>query len=145
MAIASLFGGIALANAGLGAVHGIAGPLGGAFPAPHGAACAALLPSAIAVNLRALRTRMPGSPVLDRYQVIARLVTDRPTATAEDLLDWLRDFVRSLAIPPLVSYGVTDADIPAIVAAASKASSMKANPIALTPDECAEIVRNALG
>src|SRR5215213_8761925 len=55
MALGSLFGGLALANAGLGAVHGFAGPIGGMFSAPHGAVCAALLPFVMAANLKALR------------------------------------------------------------------------------------------
>lgn len=145
MAIASLLGGIALANAGLGAVHGFAGPIGGAFSAPHGAICAALLPIVTAVNLRALRARAPESPALDRYEHAARIVTGRLQATADDLVAWLGALVEELRIPPLKAYGVGDSDIPALVASAAKASSMKANPIALTANECAEILRDAIG
>ena len=79
MAWASLLGGLALANAGLGAVHGFAAPLGGMFPAPHGAACAAVLPHAMAINVRALRQRAPESQALARYGEIGRLLTGRPT------------------------------------------------------------------
>ena len=78
MAVASLFGGLALANAGLGAVHGFAGPIGGMFPAPHGAVCAALLPHVMEANLRALRLRQPDSPALARYEAVARLLTGQP-------------------------------------------------------------------
>src|SRR5207245_11298164 len=81
MAVASLFGGLALANAGLGAVHGFAGPIGGMFPAPHGAVCAALLPDTMEVNLRALRRRAPESETLRRFDEIARILTGRPEAT----------------------------------------------------------------
>src|ERR1019366_8848920 len=84
MAVASLFGGLALANAGLGAVHGFAGPIGGSFPAPHGAICAALLPHVMAANLRALRQRAPGSAALFRYGEVARLLTRNAGATADD-------------------------------------------------------------
>jgi alcohol dehydrogenase class IV len=142
MALASLHGGIALANAGLGAVHGFAGPIGGAFPAPHGAVCAALLPHATAVNLRALRERAPAA--VERYAEVARLLTGRPTASADDLVSWLRALVARLAIRPLGAYGLGTADVPGLVAAALKASSMKGNPIALTSDECAEILAAAL-
>src|SRR5581483_3978724 len=64
MSFASLLGGLALANAGLGAVHGFAAPVGGMFDAPHGAICAAVLPHGIEANLQALRTRMPDQPSL---------------------------------------------------------------------------------
>ena len=145
MALASLFGGLALANAGLGAVHGIAGPLGGMFPAPHGAVCAALLPGVIAANLAALRARAPRHPSLGRYGEIARFVTGRPTADADDLVTFTSDLVRELRIPWLSSYGVSESDVAAIVNAAVKASSMKANPISLTADELAGVVSGALG
>ncbi len=144
MAVASLLGGLALANAGLGAVHGFAGPIGGAFSASHGAICAALLPVVTAGNLRALRARAPQSAALERYEHAARIVTGRPQAMADDLVGWLRTLVEQLRIPSLKTYGIGDADIPGLVASASKASSMKANPIALTADECNEILREAL-
>ena len=77
MSVAALFGGLALANAGLGAVHGFAGPVGGMFPAPHGAVCAALLPHVMEMNLRALRARQPASETLPRYEEVARILTGR--------------------------------------------------------------------
>ena len=77
-----LFGGLALANARLGAVHGFAGPLGGMFPVPHGVVCARLLPFATEANVRALQAREPDSPALGRYDEAARLMTGRAMATA---------------------------------------------------------------
>src|SRR5208283_2053382 len=111
MAWASLLGGLALANAGLGAVHGFAAPVGGMFPAPHGAACAALLPHAIAVNIQALRARAPASQALGRYAEVAHLLTGRSQATAEDGVLWTSEICRRLEIPPLRAYGITEADI----------------------------------
>lgn len=135
MALASLFSGLALANAGLGAVHGFAAPIGGRFPAPHGAVCAALLPHVMSANLEALRSRAPASPALERYAEIARLLTGRPQAEAADGVAWVRDLGSSLGIRPLRTYGLTEADLPSLVDLATQASSMKANPIALTPAE----------
>jgi alcohol dehydrogenase class IV len=74
MCMASLFSGIALANAKLGAVHGLAGPLGGMIDAPHGTICAALLPHVMAVNLKALRKRQPQSPALLRMAELGRIM-----------------------------------------------------------------------
>src|SRR5205807_6920104 len=99
MSVASLFGGLALANAGLGAVHGFAGPIGGMFPAPHGAVCAALLPDVMQVNLRALRQRQPESQTLSRYDELARLLTDSGKATADEGVQWVRKLVADLQIP----------------------------------------------
>ncbi len=144
MSVASLFGGLALANAGLGAVHGFASPIGGMFSAPHGAICAALLPHVTAANLAALRARAPGSAALGRYDDVARLLTGRPAATADDAVPWLHDLVAALRIPPLSTYGIARADFPAIVSAAAHASSMKANPVALTPAELTDILTQAL-
>jgi alcohol dehydrogenase class IV len=144
MAVASLFGGLALANAGLGAVHGLAGPLGGMIAAPHGAVCAALLPGVVAANLRALRQRAPGNEALGRYETVARLLTGDPAATAEDAADWLRRLVADLRIPGLATYGVGPATIGELVEKAARASSMKANPIDLTQYELASIVEGAL-
>lgn len=144
MAVAGLFGGFALANAGLGAVHGLAGPIGGRFPASHGAVCAALLPHVMAMNLRALRQRVPGGEALHRYEEIARLLTNRPTATADDGVQWVTELVRDLQIPKLSTYGLQADGVGEVVAKAADASSMKANPIALTAEELAEALRAAL-
>ncbi len=144
MALASLMGGLALANAGLGAVHGFAGPIGGMFSAPHGAICARLLPPVMAANVAALLQRAPDSPALTRYAEIARLLTERSDAQAEDGAAWAADLVEALGIRRLAAYGITAADIPEIVAKSQQASSMKANPIPLTTDELAAILHAAL-
>jgi alcohol dehydrogenase class IV len=144
LALASLYGGLALANAGLGAVHGFAGPIGGMFPAPHGAVCAALLPPVMAANLHALRTRAPDHDALRRYEEMARLLTGGGGATADEGVHWVEALVEHLGIRPLSAYGVARADFPALIKAAEKASSMKANPIPLTTDELAGILDRAL-
>lgn len=144
MAWASLLGGLSLANAGLGAVHGFAAPLGGMFPAPHGAACAAVLPHAMAINVRALRQRAPESQALARYGEIGRLLTGRPHATAEDGAAWTREICRKLEIPPLRAWSVSESDIPVLVEKAAKASSMKGNPLVLTAAELTEMISEAI-
>ncbi len=144
MALASLFGGMALANAGLGAVHGLAGPIGGMFPAPHGAVCAALLPGVMQANLRALRLRQPNSPALARYQSVARLLTGQPQAGADDGVAWVRALVADLAVCGLGRYGIKKENSAELVAKAAQASSMKANPILLTPSELGALLEEAL-
>lgn len=144
MALASLFGGLALANAGLGAVHGFAGPIGGMFPAPHGAVCAALLPHVMAANLAALRLRQPDSPVLGRFDRLGQILTGDASAVADDAVSWVLSLVKDLRIPKLGAYGITRADIPVLVEKAAQASSMKANPIPLSPAELTEILQQAL-
>lgn len=144
MALASLFGGLALANAGLGAVHGFAGPIGGSFPAPHGAVCAALLPHVMAANLRALREREPQNTALPRYQKIAGWLTGDANASADAGVDWVQKLVADLPGPPLGAYGLREEHVADLVAKAASASSMKANPIVLTPDELAQTLRRAL-
>ena len=144
MAVASLFGGMALANAGLGAVHGLAGPLGGMFSAPHGALCAALLPHVMEINSRALRDRQPSSETLRRYDEVARLLTGDATAAAGEGVAWVRQLVGDLKIPRLGVYGITREHSAEVVEKASQASSMKANPIALTPEELAQILEQAI-
>jgi alcohol dehydrogenase class IV len=140
MALASLFGGLALANAGLGAAHGFAGPVGGMFAAPHGAVCAAFLPRVIAINVRALHQREPANPALERYNEIARILTGDTRATASDGVGWIQQLCADLRVPPLRTYGVTRADFPALVEKTAVASSTKANPIKLTLDELEEIL-----
>lgn len=144
MALASLFGGLALANAKLGAAHGFAGPAGGMFPAPHGAICARVLPSVIETNVRALQEREPDNPALRRYDEIARIVTGKPDAAAADAVRWVQELCDALNVPGLSAYGMTADDIPALVEKAASASSMKGNPIALTPDDMRDILRQSL-
>jgi alcohol dehydrogenase class IV len=144
MSVASLFGGLALANAGLGAVHGFAGPIGGMFPAPHGAVCAALLPHVMAANLRALRERDERSFALRRYYRVAALLTGNPSATADAGVEWVQKLVADLPVPKLGAYGIREEHVADIVPKAAQASSMKANPIVLTPEELAATLRLAL-
>jgi alcohol dehydrogenase class IV len=144
MALASLFGGLALANAKLGAVHGLAGPLGGMFPAPHGAVCAALLPHVMAINLAALQRRSPGHPAYERYEEIAQLLTGSADARADDGVAWVGQLCRDLGIPPLSSHGVTDSACPVLIDQAQRASSMQGNPIRLEAEELADVLRRAL-
>ncbi|HEX5398289.1 MAG TPA: iron-containing alcohol dehydrogenase [Verrucomicrobiae bacterium] len=144
MAVVSLFGGLALANAGLGAVHGFAGPIGGSFPVPHGAICAALLPHVMATNLQALRQRAAGGVALSRYDQVARLLTGDTGATAADGVEWVRQLTGDLQIKPLGVFGLREEHVAGLVAKAANASSMKANPIPLTPEELAATLRGAL-
>jgi alcohol dehydrogenase class IV len=144
MALASLFGGLALANAGLGVVHGFAAALGGQWKAPHGALCAALLPHGLAANVAGLRARAPKHPALEHYSAIARLLTGRSEASIEDGIDWVRALSDELSIPGLRVWGVTEADLPSVAEKAAKASSMQANPLPLTEEELIALVRAAL-
>ena len=144
MAFASLMGGLALANAKLGAVHGFAGVLGGMYAAPHGAVCAALLPHVIKANIRALQQRQPHHPTLERFDDIARLILDDPSANASAALDWIDETSRLFGIPKLGGYGVQAADFDAIVEKSSASSSMKGNPLQLNADELKAILAAAL-
>ncbi|MCY3833073.1 MAG: iron-containing alcohol dehydrogenase [Chloroflexi bacterium] len=144
MALTSLLGGLALANAKLGAVHGFAGVLGGMYGAPHGAICAALLPPVIEANVRALRDRQEGSPALRRYDQAAQILLNEGSANASDAIAWISETSRLLGIPGLGNYGVKAEDFAEIVAKSAAASSMKGNPIVLTDDELTAILNAAL-
>ena len=144
MALASLMGGLALANAKLGAVHGFAGPLGGMFFAPHGAVCARLLPYAIETNVRALQSRQPENPALQRYSEIARILTGNHDAIVQDGVEWIQSLCADLQIPGLSTYGLTTKDIPMVISQSKNASSMKGNPILLSEPELAHILEQAL-
>ena len=141
LAVASLFGGLCLANAGLGVVHGIAGVVGGRFDAPHGAVCAALLAPAVDVTVRALAERHPAHPAAARATELGALLTGVAQA---DAVAWLVELQAALAVPGLAAYGVTDADVPALVEGARRASSTRAHPIDLTDGELTEILVRAL-
>lgn len=144
LALTSLCGGLCLANAGLGAVHGFAAPVGGMFAAPHGAVCGALLAPVLEVNLRALRERAPAHPALERMRELAVLLTGRGHASAEEGVTWVRELVRALGVPGLARWGVKEADVPALVERAKEASSMKGNPIPLEDAELARIALQAI-
>jgi len=144
MALASLLGGLALANAKLGAVHGFAGVLGGMYPAPHGILCARLLPFVMAANVRALHTRAPDHPALARYNEIARILTGQAGATAVDGVAWIESLCADLAVPPLGEFGLTDEAFPQVVAQSQRASSMKGNPLPLTDGELTAILAQAV-
>ena len=146
LALASLTGGLCLANAGLGAVHGFAAPAGGMFGAPHGAVCAALLPHVLDVNLRALRSRAPAHPALPRFRELAALLTGAPAAdvTADDGVAFVAALTRDLGVPGLGGHGMRASDVPSLVEKAKQASSMKGNPLPLTDGELTEIARRAL-
>jgi alcohol dehydrogenase class IV len=144
MSLASLFSGLALANAGLGAVHGFAGVLGGRLHAPHGAICARLLPFVMEANLKALKEREPGHPALARYGEIAQIFTPDAEASATEGVKWVSELVRDLNIPPLSAYGMGREHFPEAVEKTLKASSFKGNPIALTGAELTAILERAL-
>jgi alcohol dehydrogenase class IV len=144
LALASLLGGLCLANAGLGAVHGFAAPAGAALGAPHGALCAALLAPCLTVNLRALRTRASGGPAEARFAHLARWLTGRADAAAEDGIAWIEQLCQDLGVAGLGAHGLARDGIADLVARARAASSMKANPIALTDEELTEIVTRAM-
>jgi alcohol dehydrogenase class IV len=142
MALASLFGGLALANAALGAVHGFAAPIGGQFPAPHGAVCAALLPHVMKANVQALGARDVDR--LDRFVRVARLLTGDPHASASDGVEWVGRLRQDLPVRPLAAYGVSRDHVDDLVEAASRASSMRGNPIALEAAELREVLLAAI-
>ncbi len=142
MSLASLLSGLALANARLGAVHGIAGPFGGSFPgAPHGAVCARLLPAVMAVNVRALSERELEAA---RFDEVARLLTAEEGAAAADGVKWIEDLCAELAVPPLGSYGFAESDFDALAEKAARASSMQGNPVELSGEELREIFERAM-
>ena len=144
MALTSLLGGLALANAKLGAVHGFAGVLGGMYGAPHGAICAALLPPVIEANIKALKERQPDNPALRRYDKAAQILLGEGSANASDAIAWISETSRLLGIPGLGNYGVQSEDFAEVVAKSAAASSMKGNPIVLTDAELADILAAAL-
>jgi alcohol dehydrogenase class IV len=144
MAMCSLLGGIALANAKLGAVHGLAGVIGGTADVPHGVACAALLAPVVEANVRALRSGQPGGPALGRYAEASRLLTGRPAASIDDGLTWIRETVSLLDVPGLAAFGIGPQHAGDVAAKAARSSSMQGNPVTLTPGDLRAIVLQAL-
>lgn len=144
MAMCSLLGGIALANARLGAVHGLAGVTGGTADIPHGVACAALLIPVIEANLRVLTASQPGHPALGRYAQAAQLLTGRTTASLDDGVAWIRDTLALLRIPGLAAFGITSGHADEIAVKAIRSSSMQGNPAALSIDDLRAVILQAL-
>ncbi|MFZ0532892.1 MAG: iron-containing alcohol dehydrogenase [Anaerolineales bacterium] len=144
MSMASLFSGLALANAKLGAVHGLAGPIGGQIPAPHGAICASLLPHVMAANISALTNRYPDHPALERYAMVGRLLSGNPDANAETAIQWVQNFCLHAKIQSLSTFGLTESHFSTIIEKSLKASSMKGNPITLTENELRNILQRSL-
>jgi alcohol dehydrogenase class IV len=148
MALAALLSGIALTNAGLGAVHGFAAPLGANFPAPHGTICAALLAPALAANVAALRNETESHPALSRYATIGRLLVGDPHLSdgvaIDGMIVFIGDLTRSLSIPRLRQFGLSETDIPGMVALAKKSSSMRYNPVVLSDDVLSDVLRLAI-
>lgn len=144
MALGALYSGMALANAGLGAVHGFAAAIGGAFPAPHGAVCARLLPGVFVANVQGLE--MTGEAVSKgwKFDEVARLLTGHAAATAEEGGRWLADLCDALHIPRLRAYGITADHVPGLVKKAQQASSMKGNPVVLPEAALGAILTEAL-
>jgi alcohol dehydrogenase class IV len=142
LSLAATLSGMALANAGLGIVHGLASVIGGLLPAPHGAVVARLLSPALRVNLEALRRRQPESPTLERMVNIGRWLAGDPRPEAAP--EWTASLAEELRIPRLSEYGLTAAMIPQVVEGSSRASSTRANPIALTADEIGAILEASL-
>ncbi len=144
MALSSLFSGICLTNAKLGAVHGLAGVLGGELHAPHGAICGRLLPFVMQTNLNALYAQAPGSPVIERYEIIARLLTGRTDATPVEGIEWIKGFCSHAQIPPLSTYGLSPSMFDKIIPKSMNANSMKGNPLTLSEKELRTILEHSL-
>ena len=140
LSVAALQSGMALANARLGAVHGLAAALGGRLGAPHGQVCAAVLAATTAANVAALRRTDPHGPGLARYDDAVVALTGLPGARADDAVAWLADLVAALAVPGLGTLGLARDDVPDVVADALAASSTRGNPVTLTPAELTDVV-----
>lgn len=143
MAMAALYSGLALANAGLGAAHGLAGPLGGLLGAPHGALCARLIGPVIQVNWEAMLDREPSNPAIERYLDISQVVGFSERDDDRNLTTWVNHLTEDLRIPRLVDMGLERADITEVIDQAKRASSMKANPIRLDEAEISRILEMA--
>ena len=143
MALAALMSGLALTSAGLGVVHGFASPIGGAFPIAHGEICAALLAPAMLVNIRAVRERAPDGEALARFTRVAQLLTDRPEASPEEGVEWVRRLVAELGLAGIARQGVSESFRGELGVLAARSNSMKGNPIPLLPREFADVLRLA--
>jgi hypothetical protein len=136
MAFVSLSGGLALANAGLGAVHGFAGVIGGMTGAAHGAICGALLPHVIAMN----RARVVDPA---RLTAVAAMIGAAFGTGADAAPGALAQWSRSHGLPTLAAMGLPAADHRMVAETAMTASSMKGNPVSLGADDLMAILAAA--
>lgn len=136
MAWTSLCGGIALANAGLGAVHGLAGVIGGVTPAAHGAICGVLLGPVIAMN----RAHAPDPARLDE---VCALIAAELGGRAADAPGVLAGWARDCGLPGLVAQGLEPDRHAAVAAASLASSSMQGNPFAPDPAQLCDVMRAA--
>lgn len=143
MAIGALFSGISLANAKLGAVHGLAGPIGGEISAHHGAICASLLANVMEANISALSSLSQYHSILDRYSLIGQLLNGNHSASAQEGVEWVRTFCLYAGIQSLSGLGLTETKFPVIIEKAIKSSSMKGNPITLSESELRSILQRS--
>jgi alcohol dehydrogenase len=147
MAYAALLSGITLAQTGLGSVHGLAAPLGAFFPVPHGVACGTLVAAATALNLRALGAREPESPALAKYARAAAILCGRGfddvAGAGRALIDRLGEWTEVMGLPRLSAYGIGESDLASVVANC-RGSSMKTNPLVLSDEEIAALLRERL-
>ena len=148
MAMAALLSGITLTNAGLGAVHGFAAPMGANFFVPHGTVCAALLPGVMSANVQAMGDLSREHPGLSRYAEIGRTLTNEPGLNDADAVVAAVDFVRGLAVelnvPSLGRFGIGPDDVPELIALARKSSSMRYNPVTLSDEALTGVLQAAL-
>jgi len=143
MAMASMLGGMALANVKLGAVHGFAGPLGGMFTIPHGAVCACLLPAVMEINISTLKDKNQHSQLL-KYNEVAQILTGNNNAVARDGVVWVKELVKKLQIPTLSDFHLSTDSFPELIEKAKNSSSMKGNPVELDNEQLHAILHKSL-
>lgn len=140
MSLAALFSGMALANAGLGAVHGFAAVIGGMTDIPHGVVCARLLVPVVRVNLATLRQTGGASAMLAKFDELGRILTDRPEAVVEDGLAWMNNLYAEFQLPSLREVGLREQDFVTVAEMAEKSSSMRGNPADLSEEDLIRIL-----
>ncbi|MDQ6958370.1 MAG: iron-containing alcohol dehydrogenase [Mariprofundaceae bacterium] len=147
MLYAASISGLTLANAGLGSVHGLASPLGAFFPIPHGVICGTLVFEASGLNIEIMQLRQPENPALTKYAEVGRLMTKQVDLNDHDarlaLIDLLGEWTAHLNMPRLSGYGVKNTDVARVVTG-SRGNSMKTNPIELSDEEIAVLIRSRL-
>jgi alcohol dehydrogenase len=144
MAYGALMSGIALANAGLGIVHGLASPLGGFFPIPHGVICGTLMAQAVKTNWEAIQHRDRDNYAIAKMAKVGKLLTSTKGKDEayyiETLIQTLMEWTDHLKIPKLGGYGVKTEHIAKIVAKTNN----RYNPIELTPQEIENLLSQVL-